>query len=239
MSLSHDPGRSSKPALIGRFLQANTRAIRQKLSRRVGLRTLRDALPEDWSVPDSDIARKAEQAARALCDDFIMDHSHRTYCFAALLAAREGLKIDREVVFIASILHDLGLCEAHKNDTGSFEWVGARIAHDFCKDEGLAEERAELVHNAIALHSSLGIADKMTPEIAMVHFGAGTDLFGLRIDDVPQLDLWRILETYPRNNFKTCFGACLVRQAETKPDSHIAGSMGMGLIDIIKDDLRS
>lgn len=237
MSLMEDPGRPSKPALIGRILRARSRTVRRKLGQRFGLRTLEDVLPEDWSVPDSEVARKAEKAARALCQDFVIEHSYRTYCFAAILATRDGLKIDREVVFIASILHDLGLSDPHKDDEGSFEWVGARLAHNFCKNEGLAEERAALVHNAIALHSSLGIADKSTPEIAMVHFGAGTDLFGMRIDDVPALDLSRLLEAHPRDSFKTCFSACLMHQAETKPNSHIAGPVALGIEGRIVADL--
>lgn len=237
MSLAPDPGRASKTALIVRILGAEMRAARRKLSLRLGLRKLRDALPEEWRAPDSALAKQAEAAAKAVCQDVILAHSYRTYSFGALLAARDGLELDREALFVASILHDLGLSEKHKDEEGSFEWVGARLAHRFCQDRGIVEERASLIHDAVALHSSVGIADRLAPEIAMVHLGAGVDLFGLQIDEVPKAALAQILEEQPRDGFKTCLSACTSHQAETKPDSHIAGLVGLGMNGRIKEQL--
>jgi len=239
VTLAQDPGRPSKPTLIARILRAEIRSARRKLGLRLSYRSLRDALPEEWSVPDSDHAKKAEKAAKAICQDFIFAHCHRTYCFGALLAARDGIKLDREVLFIASILHDLGLSEKHKDDPGSFEWVGARLAHKFCIDEGVLEERAELIHNAIALHSSVGIADKLTPEIATLHLGAGVDLFGTRIDEVPTGALSQILKKYPRDEFKACIGGCLQHQARTKPGSYFAAPAALGINKRIVEDLQN
>ncbi|MCP5069586.1 MAG: hypothetical protein GY946_23715 [bacterium] len=90
-------------------------------------------------------------------------------------------------------------------------------------------QRADLLHDAIALHSSVGIAGLREPEIAMVHYGAGLDLFGSRLAEIPPLELERLLEEWPRCGFKTEFPTCLERQVELKPGSHIAGAMGLGL----------
>jgi len=239
MTLAVDPGRSAKPFLILRFMRAGLRGARRDLALKLGLRRLHEVLPDQWQVPDSDLAQKAQRLAESLCPDFMVRHSHRTYCFGALLAARNGLTLDREVLFVSALLHDLGLSDQHKDDDGSFEWISARLAHDFCLENGQAEAYAALVHDAVALHTSAGIADTKQPEIAMVHFGAGMDLFGMRVKELPRVDLDRILDRHPRDGFKTCFGPCLQHQAAVKPRSQIAGPMAIGLEDMILDDLAA
>ncbi len=237
MTLIPDPGRAAKPVLISRFVRSGIGGNLRSLALRLGLKRLEDIVPDDWKIPDSDLACRAVQTVEALCPGFIVRHSYRTYCFGAVLAARNGLKLDKETFFLAAMLHDLGLSEKHADDPGSFEWVGARLAHRFCLDQGEAEARAELVHNAIALHTSAGIAGKHVPEIAMLHFGAGLDLFGMKLDEVPPLSLASILEAHPRDGFKACFSPCLQHQADTKPDSNIAGAMALGLSDMIREKL--
>ena len=164
-------------------------------------------------------------------------HVHRTYCFAAVLAARNGVKFDREVVYISSVLHDLGLTESLAEEPGSFEWVGARHARKFCSDRGLSSEKCDLVHEAVALHSSVSVAPRRKPDIALVHYGAALDLLGLRLDEIPKSDLEAILGLYDRTEFKCAFSSCLQHQANTKPQSHIAGSVDVGFLTRIREGL--
>jgi hypothetical protein len=235
--LVSDPGRPAKPVLAGRFLRSELRAGLKRLSRALGLQKLHDAVPEDWAIPDSEFAAQAIEAASTLCPEFMMRHCFRSYCFGAILAARNQLTLDRETFFVAAMLHDLGLSEAHADDPGSFEWVGARLAHSFCCDTEEGEAKAATVHNSIALHTSVGIADRCAPEIALLHFGTGMDLFGMRIDEIPRDTLEQVLADHPRGAFKTEFSPCLSHQAEIKPDSQIAGAVGIGIVDRIKQQL--
>ncbi len=209
----------------------------RRMSRALGFNKLHDALPDNWAVPDSSIATQAIEAAVALCPEFMIRHCFRSYCFGAILASRNQLSLDRETFFISAMLHDLGLSETHAEQTGSFEWVGARLAHQFCLDAEQTEARATIVHNAIALHTSLGLADRYQPEIAMLHFGTAMDLFGMRIEEVPAATLNEVLERYPRGDFKTEFSPCLGHQAEVKPESQIAGAVGIGILDRIQEQL--
>jgi hypothetical protein len=70
----------------------------------------------------------------------------------------------------------------------------------------VAPERADRVWEAIALHTSAGIASRMAAEIALVHLGAGLDFLGLGLDQVPPQLLEEILTSYPRLNFKSSAG---------------------------------
>ena len=149
------------------------------------------------------------------------------------------MKLDREVLFVAAMLHDLGLSDAHKNESGSFEWVGAELAHRFCIEEEKSEAIAATIHNSIALHTSVGIAGREDPEVALLHFGTGMDLFGMRLDEVPHDTLNEILRRYPRTDFKPTFSQCLNHQAETKPGSQIAAAVGIGICDRILETLSA
>ena len=231
--LVSDPGRPSKPILAGRLLRSEIRASLRRLSRMLGLQTLENAMPADWAIPDSAFAVQAIEAASTLCPEFMMRHCFRSYCFGAIIAARNGLSLDREVFFIAAMLHDLGLSDAHVDDPGSFEWVGARLAHTICLDAEQTETKAAIIHNAIALHTSIGIVEHHQPEISLLHFGTEMDLFGSRLDEMPKDVLERVLMNYPRDEFKAEFSPCLNLQAEKKPNSQIAGAVGIGITERI------
>lgn len=224
-----DRGRDATPRLALRFARFGLAERMRELRRRFGLLRLDDVTPASHTPPDSALAVEALELATALSPPVLLHHAVRTYHFGAILAARDGLRLDRELFWVASVLHDLGLTPAYEKEPGSFEWVGARLAREFAVERGMTPDRADLLHDAVALHSSVGIAGAREPEVAMVHYGAGTDLFGLRIDEIPRVDLDSVLERWPRCGFKEAFPAALERQVEQDPGCHIAGSMGLGL----------
>ncbi len=229
--LASDRGKDPTPGLAWRFVRFGMQEQLRIVRRRLGLLRLQDLTEDADRVPDSPLAKAAFELAAGLSSPMLLNHAVRTHHFGAILAEREGLRLDRELLYVASVLHDLGLTPAHEAEPGSFEWVGARRARAFGIEQGMDPQRADLLHDAIALHSSVGIASSREPEIAMVHYGAGLDLFGARLGEIPRLDLERLLEEWPRCGFKTEFPTCLERQVELKPDSHIAGAMGLGLAD--------
>lgn len=232
-----DPGRPATLVLGLRFVRSEFQNALGRLFRAMGLRRLHAAVPRDWAIPDSELARRSLSYAQTLCPDDVIRHCFRAYCFGAILAARNRLDLDRELFFVAAVLHDLGISEAHRDDPGSFEWVGARLAHTFCQKEGQSEAFAETVHNSIALHTSVGIAGDHEPEIALLHYGTGMDLFGMRLDEVSHEDLEEVLASHPRDGFKQTFRGCLEHQAAVKPDSQISASVSMGITDRIIEDL--
>lgn len=233
-----DPGRPSTPTFAVRLMRSEFDLILQRLLRQLGLRKLHELVPGEWAIPDSQFAKDAIAYAEALCPDYMMRHCFRSYCFGAVLASRNQLALDREVFFVAAMLHDLGLSDAHRNDAGSFEWVGAKLAYQFCRDTSQTEDLAATIHNAIALHTSVGVAGNQAPELAFLHYGTGMDLFGLRLDEIPKVTLEEILTRYPREHFKETFGPCLSHQAAAKPDSQIAAAVRVGIVDRILSELR-
>src|SRR6266436_3443092 len=123
---------------------------------------------------------------------------------------------DEEAAFCASALHDLGLVPAYRRDN-RFEVDGADAARQFCEKHQVPPERADLVWKAIALHTSPGIATRLADEIALVHLGAGLELFGLGLNQMPPQMVEEVLQKYPRMDFKTEFRNLLVEHCRHNP----------------------
>jgi hypothetical protein len=137
------------------------------------------------------------------------------------------MNYDGELVYVASLLHDLGLSEEYAADK-RFEVDGADAASRFLHTHGYSTVKTGIVWDAIALHSTADIADRRQPEVALVHFGAHVDVMGLRMDEIsPQL-IDDTIALYPRLGFKKAFTEALAEVARKKPHTAI----GTGLADI-------
>jgi hypothetical protein len=75
-------------------------------------------------------------------------------------------------------MHDIGLIENNIGED-TFEIDGTRMASNFCIHNGMEVSKVDLIHEMVALHNSVGIAHKLDPEIALLHYGAGADVAGL------------------------------------------------------------
>lgn len=170
------------------------------------------------AIPDSDICRKATQLVKAVSPTFLCHHCIRTFLFGDLLGIRNGVHRDRELLcpYMGAIMHDLGLTERF-NGEQRFEVDGADAARAFVLEHGLSDEKAEIVWDAIALHTSLGIADRKLPEIVLVHLGASADGLGMRIADISPQTVEQVIDEYPRLGFNTAMTQLLVTQVIHKP----------------------
>ena len=173
------------------------------------------------TIPDSDLCQKATRLVEQVSSKCLCNHCMRTYFFGALLGQREGLKYDRELFYVAAVLHDLGLTDTFRGEQ-RFEVEGADAAKQFVLEHGLSESQSDLVWDAIALHSSIGIASRKQPEIALVHLGAGVDVLGLALEELETATVEKILENYPRANFKQEFLDILLSDIQQKSPLAIA-----------------
>ena len=179
------------------------------------------------SAPDSQLSRKAAALVARVHSTTLLNHVQRTWWFAEFLGRKRGLRYDREAVYLSSLLHDLGLTDEFTADQ-RFEVDGADAASRFLEANGYAESKAQLVWDAIALHSSTGIADRKEAEVALVCMGAHIDVMGLWIEELTPDLVDDVLELYPRMGFKAAFQAALAEVARKKPQT----TVGTGLADI-------
>jgi hypothetical protein len=173
------------------------------------------------TIPDTALCNAAVDLLESSSPEFLCTHCLPTYIFGSLAIRSLGRSVaDEEAAFCAAALHDLGLVPAYRRDN-RFEVDGADAARQFCAKHQVPPDRADLVWEAIALHTSAGIATRLANEIALVHLGAGLELFGLGLDQVPPQVIEQVLERYPRTNFKAEFRNLLVEHCRHNPAAQV------------------
>lgn len=232
MALTTKLSQTPIPLMLYRFSRLQMSSLWRRTGRALGVRRPVPLTLDELQVPDSALATKATELARGCESETLFNHSVRTYLFGLAVGNHLNLRVDRELVYLAAILHDIGLTSEYDTD-GPFELNSARAAHEFLLAENTPAERADMVHEAIALHTSSGVADSREPEIALVHFGAGFDVVGLRRADVAKETRTTVLGAWPRIKFKEEFGRLMKDQATRKPDCHVARQYKMGFKQMI------
>ncbi|SHN15271.1 HD domain-containing protein [Gracilibacillus kekensis] len=186
------------------------------------------------NIPDSKIAKRATKLVYEISPKFLYNHCLRTYAFGDVLGKNYGLKYDQELFYLSSVLHDVGLteqvCRKH-----SFEHEGADYAEKFLSAHNFSSDKIDVVREAILLHTS-EIAEDRQPEIALVHFGAGMDIFGLRIEDIPEEAFRFIIETFPRLGFKKSIIELIqydskLKNVQQQPDNLSSSLLRKGFVD--------
>jgi len=168
------------------------------------------------SIPDSAIAVQATELARESSVPYLFNHVMRSYLFGALIGRLDGLQYDPELLYVAAVLHDLGLTNRFAGPR-RFEVEGAEAARAFLLTQGVSRDRADLVWDAIALHITFGTALSKGPEVALTHIGAGVDVVGRRLDELPPSSVEQVLAAYPRLGLKREILHKLVQELAEKP----------------------
>jgi hypothetical protein len=173
------------------------------------------------TIPDTALCNAAVDLLEASSPEFLCTHCLRTFVFGSLAVKSLGRTVvDEEAAFCGAVLHDLGLIPAYRGNN-RFEVDGADAARQFCTKHQVPPKRADLIWEAIALHTSPGIAIRLAGEIALVHLGAGLDFLGLGLDQVPPQVVEELLEKYPRMNFKAEFRDLLVEHCRHNPAAQV------------------
>jgi len=118
---------------------------------------------------------------------------------------------------VAALFHDLGLVDAYHTEKKRFEVDGADAAREFLKSHGIPEPKADLVWEAIALHTTPGIPQYMRPEIALTNAGVLVDVVGVGYDDYTPEQRAQVIADYPRGDFKNEFIEVQTCSALKKP----------------------
>jgi hypothetical protein len=182
--------------------------------------------------PDSRLAREAEDLVRAAAPPFLTNHSFRSHFFAVALANRDDVSFDPELLYVASLLHDIGLVEEF--DTGKcFEEDSADAAVRLAADEGWAAERREQLAEAIRLHVATEIDLGDGPETYLLWHSTGLDVGGDRHGDINPNTVGAVLAAYPRLDFKEGFTALIADQADRKTGCWANRAFAAGISDRI------
>jgi hypothetical protein len=173
-----------------------------------------------WDFPDSHICSAALQLAFAVSPAFLANHCARSYLFARELAAAKGLRsgvdYDDELVFLSCILHDLGVTDYGGGDQ-RFEVAGADAAARFLREREVPDDRVTMVWQTIALHTSVGLADRFGPEHAVSHFGITLDIGGFDKNLLSPGFAERVHAAWPRHDLGYAIAEAIAGDIQSNP----------------------
>jgi len=153
-------------------------------------------------IPDSTIASQATELLLEHGTEFLYNHSSRAFIFASLNAVQKKIRYDQEILYVSSIFHDLGLTPHYSSPDKRFEVDGANAARDFLRSHGLSPQVLQLVWDAIALHTTPGIAEHKEAEVALLNYGVALDVVGRGFEQLSEKDRDDIVKQFPRTDFK-------------------------------------
>lgn len=173
----------------------------------------------DIKIPDSKLALGAAELLREHGDELLWNHSHRVYLFGALQGKQANMKYDPELLYISALFHDLGLTKHYSSPDKRFEVDGANAARDYLKQNGVPDDSIRLVWDAIALHTTIGVAQYKEPEVALIYSGVGYDVMGENFEALTEEVRSKVTTAYPRNNFKNRILPAFLEGFKHKPET--------------------
>jgi hypothetical protein len=153
-------------------------------------------------IPDSAMAVQATELLREHGSELLYNHTLRVFLFASLNGQQNKLRYDPELLYISTMFHDLGLTAHYRSEDKRFEVDGANAARDFLRGFDIAPPSLQLVWDAIALHTSPGIAEYKEPEVALLNYGAALDVIGRGYDQLSDSIRKEIVKQFPRHDLK-------------------------------------
>lgn len=176
---------------------------------------------------ETPLALAALDLARAHEAPAILNHSIRTHAYAMLHAVRAGISdFDEELLYVACVLHDIGASDAYDGPQ-RFEVEAADAAAELVRAHGRPEQDADQVWQAIALHTSPGIAERRGPVPLLTRIGVRIDFASLLIpaDVRTEVEL-----EHPRLGLDDQLGALVAAQALNQPEKARASSWPADLV---------
>jgi hypothetical protein len=153
-------------------------------------------------VPDTRLTREATGLLQEFSTPLLFNHSHRVFFWANELGRRAGDTFDAELLFVCAAFHDLGLLEKFSSADDRFEVDSANAVRQFLERHDVPEARIQVAWDAISLHTTPGIAAYKPIEVELLYDGVGLDVLGIGYERFPEDLRKKVVDQYPRVNFK-------------------------------------
>lgn len=186
----------------------------------------------DFPVPDTLAARGALALAEQYQSTAITAHAVRSWLWAEAFARVDGITgIDRELLYVAAVLHDIGTVTEFDNHTLSYEHAGGHVGVALTAGAGWDPARRERVLEVVVRHNWPSVDPARDAEGYLLETATALDISGARPDALPADFVREVLAAHPRGTLAAEFGACVVDQAARKPDTAARRLVDGGVLD--------
>ena len=167
-------------------------------------------------VPDSKLTREATGLLREFSTPLLFNHSHRVFFWASEQGRQAGERFDVELLFICAAFHDLGLLKKFSSESDRFEVDSANAVRQFLEHHQVPVARIQTAWDAIALHTTPGIAAYKPLEVELLYNGVGLDVLGIGYQEFPEDIRKKVVAEYPRVDFKQSIAKAFLGGFERK-----------------------
>ena len=183
----------------------------------------------DVPHPSTAVAEQALEVCTAYSSPALLHHCRRSYVWAAAYAVEHGIDIDTELLFVAAMLHDIGLTPSFDNHAVPFEVAGGHVAWVFGAGAGWTVARRHRAAEIIVKHMWDSVDVDEDPEGYLLEIATGLDMSGANPQWWPADLRAEVLADFPRLGLGPEFTACFAAEAARKPDSTAAAAMASGI----------
>ncbi|AOJ00273.1 hypothetical protein [Burkholderia sp. LA-2-3-30-S1-D2] len=171
-------------------------------------------------IPRTPMAIDAAEAACASLPQVITDHACRVFVLASLAARRAGETLDADALYVAAMYANMGLSTAYGRSTERYELDSADAAQAFLLRHQTSQRMRDDVWRAIALHTTPGVAARMSPLARALASAVATDLMATDFDAYSADERRALLAAYPRGDgFGDAFLDAIARGVAHRPAS--------------------
>src|SRR3954454_6517871 len=108
--------------------------------------------PDELAPAPTAATRAAREVVGRYSSAALVNHCERSYLWSAALGRLSNVAFDSELLYVASMLHDLGLVDAFDNHSAPFEDAGGDVGWVFAAGAGWSAQRRERVKEIIVRH---------------------------------------------------------------------------------------
>lgn len=184
------------------------------------------------SLPASSVIIQAWEHLRSVLHPAVFNHSVRTFVYARASSSQPGeTSVNAEALLLACLFHDAGTADPY-NGRQRFEVEGADAAARFLARREWTEAAIRPIWEAIALHTSPGIGERIHPLARHTRHGVRID-FGdsTLLPAAEGASLARAAERdYARLDIEAVLVDLVVTQALDSPTKAPASSWPGGLL---------
>lgn len=186
--------------------------------------------------PDSACTRIAVEKLETLSSASVANHSHRSYIWASLLGQLDGRRWDAEILYVAMMLHDLGLTESLHGSCQCSECFTLDAMNGVPEVfQSTTPDRAEKIRRAVLLHLNIAVPGEVHGwEAHYVRAGTALDVVGERYKQLPAGLIQATLQKHPRLVLKEELRAWVERESKLRPTSRMAMLKRLGFSRLVR-----